>query len=179
MNRVYFDCGRRALLQSREDSELLRAVNERFSAGNDDLLRKLETREERESELRAELAGMAQYIRAQEADRIAAEIRRSEGTPVHIHTPVPLGPEDGVKLGFAVLQKCEDVPGDLLLMLYHEAARTVLLFSKGAIACGALVKKHAPAFGGRGGGRPDNARALFADRASAEQFLRAVRDSLS
>ena len=84
---------------------------------------------------------------------------------------------DLVKLGFAVMNERgedKDCGAVKLLTLTDESSHTVLLFSSGEVSCGKLVKEKAGAFGGRGGGRDDNARAIFPDMKSARMFIREI-----
>lgn len=166
MNRIYFDCGRRALAQVQEDMNVLRQIEERFSAGTGDLLPKLDKKDEKETELRADLSKLVQYHRDIESARILSTLSEQQVRFYSDHFSV-VSADDIVKLGFNVIQEYE---GDVLLALVHDPSHTVLLFSKGTPACGNIVKEIAKSMGGKGGGRPDNARALFKDSDSAIKF---------
>ena len=171
MNRIYFECGDRALESMQSDDTLLRSVQERFSAGSHDLLQKMDIRDEKEAELRQDCTGLRQYYRDREMARITSLLRRD--TPDFYQDSFTLvSPDDLLKLGFAIM---EDEAAPALMALVHRPSHTVLLFSDGSRNCGALVKEHAKSLGGRGGGRPDQARALMPNEDAVEEFIELLR----
>ena len=171
MNRIYFECGDRALESMQSDDTLLRSVQERFSAGSHDLLQKMDIRDEKEAELRQDCTGLRQYYRDREMARITSLLHRD--TPDFYQDSFTLvSPDDLLKLGFAIM---EDEAAPALMALVHRPSHTVLLFSDGSRNCGALVKEHAKSLGGRGGGRPDQARALMPNEDAVEEFIELLR----
>lgn len=172
MNRIYFECGDRALESMQSDDTLLRSVQERFSAGSHDLLQKMDIRDEKEAELRQDCTGLRQYYRDREMARITSLLHRD--TPDFYQDSFTLvSPDDLLKLGFAIM---EDEAAPALMTLVHRPSHTVLLFSDGSRNCGALVKEHAKSLGGRGGGRPDQARALMPNEDAVEEFIESLKE---
>ena len=172
MNRIYFECGDRALESMQSDDTLLRSVQERFSAGSHDLLQKMDIRDEKEAELRQDCTGLRQYYRDREMARITSLLHRD--TPDFYQDSFTLvSPDDLLKLGFAIM---EDEAAPALMALVHRPSHTVLLFSDGSRNCGALVKEHAKSLGGRGGGRPDQARALMPNEDAMEKFIESLKE---
>lgn len=172
MNRIYFECGDRALESMQSDDTLLRSVQERFSAGSHDLLQKMDIRDEKEAELRQDCTGLRQYYRNREMAQITSLLHRD--TPDFYQDSFTLvSPDDLLKLGFAVM---EDEAAPALMALVHRPSHTVLLFSDGSRNCGALVKEHAKSLGGRGGGRPDQARALMPNEDAVEKFIESLKE---
>lgn len=172
MNRIYFECGDRALESMQSDDTLLRSVQERFSAGSHDLLQKMDIRDEKEAELRQDCTGLRQYYRDREMARITSLLHRD--TPDFYQDSFTLvSPDDLLKLGFAVM---EDEAAPALMALVHRPSHTVLLFSDGSRNCGALVKEHAKSLGGRGGGRPGQARALMPNEDAVEKFIESLKE---
>ncbi len=172
MNRIYFECGDRALKSMQSDDTLLRSVQERFSAGSHDLLQKMDIRDEKEAELRQDCTGLRQYYRDREMARITSLLHRD--TPDFYQDSFTLvSPDDLLKLGFAIM---EDEAAPALMTLVHRPSHTVLLFSDGSRNCGALVKEHAKSLGGRGGGRPDQARALMPNEDAVEKFIESLKE---
>lgn len=172
MNRIYFECGDRALESMQSDDTLLRSVQERFSAGSHDLLQKMDIRDEKEAEIRQDCTGLRQYYRDREMARITSLLHRD--TPDFYQDSFTLvSPDDLLKLGFAVM---EDEAAPALMALVHRPSHTVLLFSDGSRNCGALVKEHAKSLGGRGGGRPDQARALMPNEDAVEKFIESLKE---
>lgn len=175
MTRVYFDCGKAALLRCREEMALLRTITARFSSGNADILHKLDKRDKADAALRAELARLTAYVRAKEAERLAAALTEAEC--FYAEATDLLEPNELLKLGFSVVEQA--AAENKLLLLEHSPSHTVFLLSRGTPNCGALVKEYAPACGGRGGGRADNARAVFEDRKAIESFSESLRNARS
>lgn len=172
MNRIYFECGDRALESMQSDDTLLRSVQERFSAGSHNLLQKMDIRDEKEAELRQDCTGLRQYYRDREMARITSLLHRD--TPYFYQDSFTLvSPDDLLKLGFAVM---EDEAAPALMALVHRPSHTVLLFSDGSRNCGALVKEHAKSLGGRGGGRPDQAQALMPNEDAVEKFIESLKE---
>lgn len=172
MNRIYFECGDRALESMQSDDTLLRSVQERFSAGSHDLLQKMDIRDEKEAELRQDCTGLRQYYRDREMARITSLLHRD--TPDFYQDSFTLvSPDDLLKLGFAIM---EDEAAPALMALVHRPSHTVLLFSDGSRNCGALVKEHAKSLGGRGGGRPDQARTLMPNEEAVEKFIESLKE---
>ena len=172
MNRIYFECGDRALESMQSDDTLLRSVQERFSAGSHDLLQKMDIRDEKEAELRQDCTGLRQYYRDREMARITSLLHRD--TPDFYQDSFTLvSPDDLLKLGFAIM---EDEAAPALMALVHRPSHTVLLFSDGSRNCGALVKEHAKSLGGRGGGRPDQARALMPNEDAVEKSIESLKE---
>lgn len=172
MNRIYFECGDRALESMQSDDTLLRSVQERFSAGSHDLLQKMDIRDEKEADLRQDCTGLRQYYRDREMARITSLLHRD--TPDFYQDSFTLvSPDDLLKLGFAVM---EDTAAPALMALVHRPSHTVLLFSDGSRNCGALVKEHVKSLGGRGGGRPDQARALMPNEDAVEKFIESLKE---
>ena len=62
--------------------------------------------------------------------------------------------------------------------MLHPESLTCLVFSSGEVKCGKLIKEHAGEFGGRGGGRDDNARAIFKTAKDMHDFASAVEKML-
>ena len=58
-------------------------------------------------------------------------------------------------------------PQEAVLLLYADK-------SDASPDCGALVKEQAAAFGGKGGGNKESARAMFPDADSMERFLESL-----
>lgn len=172
MNRIYFDCGKNAFEKSHEDSAILKEITDRFSCGSEDILYKLDAKEEKESALRADLAKLANHFKESEAARITEVINSGSETFANFDIDM-IGPDDIIKTGFAIMDKVN--AADLVLALTHIPSNTILLFAKGACKAGDLVKTYAKAHNGKGGGRPDNARAVFTCKEDVDAFLADVK----
>lgn len=163
MNRIYFDCGKYALEKLSADSALLAEAAKKYSCSPADLASRMDLEAEKVSALKARLAGLTAYVCEEEKSRI---LRDSADSAAYVYASDILATDDLLKLGFSVINETE---GKLLLMM-DTASNTCLLFSSGDAKCGDLVKQNAPGFGGKGGGRPDNARAVFSSLKDMKAF---------
>ena len=171
MNRVYFDCGKAAFEKLSADSTLLTDAAKRYSCSPADLGSRLDLEAENASALKARLASLSAYVKEAEKEKILAGIGDSK---VFRYSSDILSPDDLLKLGFSVASEAEG----LLLLMMDSVSHTCILISSGSARCGDLVKEFAPKHNGRGGGRPDNARALFTGLKDMQAFADAVCASL-
>lgn len=172
MNRIYFLCGIEALQHVQQEAQLLRTVEQRFSTGSEDLLHKLDVRDEKENELHQSYITLLRQCVEQEKETILQDL--SEGTgSIYFRRFRTIPSDELVKLGFTIMKE-PNAPG--LLALVHEPDHTVLLFSDGSPErnCGDLVKQLAKPLGGKGGGRPDQARAILPDRDAELTFIQSL-----
>ena len=171
MNRVFFDCGKRALEHLSADSKELSGIAKRYSCKTADLPSRLDSEAENISSLKGRLAALASYVSEKEKALILEEIAASKAG-VYVYSTDILSTDELLKLGFAVSAETNG----MLLVFMQTAANTCLLFSSGDARCGNLVKENAAAYHGRGGGRDDNARALFGDLKDMKSFAKALEE---
>ena len=170
MFRVYCEAGRRAYLDYEKKHDLITAIGTQYSAGPDDLLSKLSAAEEKNRKIRAELASVRKIV----IDSRIAEIRKSLNAGEDL-SEAPL-----------LVRKYDDLPADSLshigkpfigktdrlLVIADKKLSTVFLFSDGKhFDCGQLIRENAAIYQGKGGGRADNARAVFPDDEKTELFI--------
>lgn len=158
MNRIYFDCGSRAFDRVCEEIDILTELANRYSTAKENLLHKVDVEAERSKALRETLSSLTAFYREQRSAEFA-RLWSEAGGAVHIAAD-ELDPDDLLKFAFACIEKV--APSDALAVITHQGSRTAILVSSGnSYDCGKLVKEHAFACGGKGGGRKDNARAVF------------------
>lgn len=172
MNRIYFDCGKTALEKLSADSALLNEAARRYSCSPADLADRMDIEAEKVSSLKTRLAGLTAYVSEKEKARILSD---ASGHASYIYSSDILGTDDLLKLGFSVINETEG----MFLLMMDTASCTCLLFSSGDAKCGDLVRQNAAAFGGRGGGREDSARAVFANLKDMRSFADKVAASAS
>ena len=174
MTRIYFDCGRNALLHYRESHKILTEVAEKFSSKPEDLMHALVKKDKEEAELKAERANLAEYVRSVEAEVIVHSLEA--GTNFIYKEYDSIAPNDLQKLGFKALEMIDGKKP--LLALANTSSHTLMLVSDGTYPCGMLVKEHANNFSGKGGGRDDNARAQFDSKDNLVSFVEAIKQNL-
>ena len=173
MNRIFFDCGSMAFAKLSSDSQLLSAIAAKYSCSSWDLLRRLDAETETIAALKSRISSLSAYVKDIERTRILEDMTLSV-SDVYTYTTDILSIDELLKLGFSVIGETN---GQVLLMLHPESL-TCLVFSSGEVKCGKLIKEHAGEFGGRGGGRDDNARAIFKTAKDMHDFASAVEKML-
>lgn len=170
MNRVFFDCGRKALDKLCENSLLLSAASKRYSCSPSDLAARLDKEADLISGLKARISAFASCFSDIEKQSILRDI--DPDAAAYTYSSELLSTDELLKLGFSVIKETEG----LLLIFTQPLDRTCLLFSSGDVKCGQLVKENARTFNGRGGGRDDNARAVFTDPKDMFAFAEAAAE---
>lgn len=171
MFRIYFEAGKRAMEDYRAKHDILTALSNRYSTGIDELTDKIEKQEKRHEETKNTLNKLRNVLISQKTEEIKKEL--SAGVPFISRFYDEFTPEDIMKIGKHILQDIKGlvVAGDL-------NTNTLILFSDGTNDCGKLVKDNAGVYNGKGGGRKDNARALFPDYGSMMLFTDALEKLL-
>ena len=170
MNRIYFDCGKAAFDRLSADSRILAEAARRYSCSPADFLGRLDAEAESISALKARLAERTAYIKDAEKEKIlrSADSARASG---YVYSSDVLNADDLLKLGFSVIN---EIPGLFLIMRQPESHTCLLLSSSEERKCGAIVKAHVKGFNGKGGGRDDNARAIFPSNADMDAFIKEI-----
>ena len=176
MNRIFFDCGIAAWEKLTADSRMLSGIAKRYSCSPADLGSRLDLEAENNSSIRARLAALSAYAKEIEKERILSGINAPGRTSrTACYTSELFSADELLKLGFSVISETSG----LLLLMKHPETKTCLLFSSSEnIKCGELVRTTAPEYNGKGGGRDDNARAVFTslkDMTSFAEALEALR----
>ena len=170
MNRIYFDCGKAAFDKLSADSKMLADAARRYSCSPADLTGRLDAEAESISALKTRLAGMTSYIKDAEKEKILGSAG-SAGAAGYVYSSDVLNADDLLKLGFSVIN---EVSGLFLIMRQPESHTCLLLSSAEERKCGAIVKDNVKKFNGKGGGRDDNARAIFPSTADMDDFIKEI-----
>ena len=170
MNRIYFDCGKAAFDKLSADSKMLSDAARRYSCSPADLAGRLDAEAESISALKARLAGMTAYIKDAEKEKILAAAGSAEAAG-YVYSSDVLNADDLLKLGFSVIN---EVSGLFLIMRQPESHTCLLLSSSEERKCGTIVKDNVKKFSGKGGGRDDNARAIFPSTADMDAFIKEI-----
>ena len=170
MNRIYFDCGANAWDRLTAEAHILRDIAAGYSCSPKDVPSRMAAESEQTRDLRSKLSDLSNYVKEAEKKIIMEEIK-SNASRTHRYTSDVLGTDEMLKMGFDVIHETD---GLLLIMINPETSTCLLLSSDDDRKCGDLVKEHAPKFGGKGGGRPDNARAMFENMQNLESFVTVI-----
>jgi alanyl-tRNA synthetase len=113
---------------------------------------------------------MTSYIKDAEKEKILRSAD-SAGASGYVYSSDVLNADDLLKLGFSIIN---EVPGLFLILRQAESHTCLLLSSSEDYKCGAIVKEKARSFNGKGGGRDDNARAIFPSAADTDAFIKEI-----
>ncbi|WP_425755315.1 alanyl-tRNA editing protein [Ihubacter sp. rT4E-8] len=167
MYRIYFEAGQRAFRQYQQRYDVLSSLENRLSAGFDDLLDKFAAQNQKNRSVRDELYQLKKWVISRETSEIKATI-----TPAFVKKYDKLSINDLLEVGRG-LNGC--IP--TILFLVHEPTNTVLLFSD-KHDCGKLVKENADIYGGKGGGNKNSARAIFSKADYTDTFIDLIEKHL-
>ena len=166
MFRIYFEAGKRALLDYDQKHDLITSLGNRYSAGPADLLDKIAAQEQRGKQIKDELHALRQTVIRSRIEEIRSTLKQDSGGKI-VREFDDLKAADLSNLGKPLTQEL----GDALLLLAASREHTLLLFSGGAIDCGKLIRENASLCGGKGGGNASSARASFPDEKAMKSFL--------
>lgn len=167
MNRIFFDCGANAWDRLTAEAHILRDIAVGYSCTPKDVPSRMAAEAEQNSAVRSRLSDLADYVKENEKRIIIEEINNAN-SHIYKYTSDVLSTDEMLKMGFDVIHEIE---GLFLVMISPDTSTCLLLSSNENIKCGDIVKENASKFGGKGGGRPDNARAMFEDMKSLEEFV--------
>ena len=167
MNRIFFDCGANAWDRLTAEAHILRNIAVGYSCTPKDVPSRMAAEAEKNSAIRSRLSDLADYVKENEKRIIIEEINNAN-SHIYKYTSDVLSTDEMLKMGFDVIHEIE---GLFLIMINPDTSTCLLLSSDDDIKCGDIVKENASKFGGKGGGRPDNARAMFEDMKSLEEFV--------
>lgn len=164
MFRIYFDCGTRAMENFDNLHEVMTRISDRYSAGLEDLEEKLLKEDQKNRNMRVKLSELTRTLALQRAELLSAKASDKKGIIYEKYDD--FFPDDILKIE----KELTKYPGTLYALL-SKKDMTVLLISDGEIKCGNLVKDYANFYGGKGGGKPELAKAIFKNETDADLFV--------
>ena len=180
MFRIYFEAGKRALLDYDTKHDLITALGNRFSAGPEDLADKIRAREEKSKAVKNELHLLRQSVIASRIEDIRNDLeamREAEDPEERSHILIyefgDMKTDDLLNIGRPVMKDVEK-----LLLIISPQENTLLLFSNGTVDCGKLVKENVSIYNGKGGGNATSARAIFPKRDGLDTFIDLIEKHL-
>ena len=166
MFRIYFEAGKRALLDYDKKHDLLTVLGNRYSAGPDDLLNKMDARKEKDQAIKNELHVLRQSVIESRVASIREDLAAAGPDDILVYEFGDMKTDDLLNIGRPVMDEVKK-----LLLIISPQDNTLLLFSDGTVECGKLVKENASIYNGKGGGSKNNARAIFPKREGLDTFI--------
>ncbi|MFR2564547.1 MAG: alanyl-tRNA editing protein [Anaerovoracaceae bacterium] len=196
MFRIYFEAGRRALLNYDMKHSMLTELSDRYSSSIEDFPDKLRAQEQKLHDAKNALFHAKKALTEKECSQLDDILTLSEG-PVILYAPAHFSLDDIFDMaknymdsGKGSRKKSTDGSGTAgtlpearklngrLLMLYSAKDTSYILVSDGTPDCGSLVKEYASFYKGKGGGNAGSARAIFGTAEDADLFADLIRKHL-
>ncbi len=173
MFRIYFEAGKRALLDYDMKHDLITTLGNRYSAGVDDLLNKMDARREKDKAIKNELHILRQSVIESRISGIRADLQAADPDKILVYEFGDMKTDDLLNIGRPLMDEIKK-----LLLIISPQDNTLLLFSDGTVECGKLVKENASIYNGKGGGSKTNARAIFPKREGLDTFIELIEKHL-
>lgn len=170
MYRVFFEAGQRAYLNYVSQYDILSELSNKLSAGTDDLIKKFDTQQKKQNDVRAEFSRLKKVFIAKEVSDIRSRMRG-----FFVAKYDELSVDDLLRLGSQLEDQIVN-----LMFLVHVPSNTVLLFSADGekYDCGKLVKDNSHIYSGKGGGNKNSARAIFPKGEYVDVFIDLIEKHL-
>ena len=171
MTRVYFDAGRKAMQHIDTQLAVLTDLANANSTSPEELPARLAAEEARMNKMREELSAFRKAAADSHLAEILTALEAQDASAPLVFTFTDIASGDFSKAGKKLQKKIRGAvfaafPEEAVLLLYADR-------SDASPDCGALVKD-AAAFGAKGGGNKEAARAMFPDADSMERFLESL-----
>ena len=173
MFRIYFEAGKRALLDYDKKHDLLTVLGGRYSASADDLLEKMDARKEKDKAIKNELTVLRQSVIESRISDIRKDLEAAADSKILIYEFGDMKTDDLLNIGRPVMPEVKK-----LLLIISTNDNTLLLFSDGTVNCGKLVKENASIYNGKGGGNATSARAIFPKREGLDTYIQLLENHL-
>lgn len=173
MFRIYFEAGKRALLDYDKKHDLITTLGNRYSASADDLLSKIDARKEKDKAIKNELHVLRQSVIESRIEDIRSALSTAGDQEILTYEYGDMKTDDLLNIGRPVMKEVKK-----LLLIISPQDNTLLLFSNGSVDCGKLVKENASIYNGKGGGNATSARAIFPKREGLDTFIELIEKHL-
>ena len=166
MNRFYVKCGRQALDDYSNKQTILAAISKKNSCDINDLEKTLEAAEAREKEIYRKYSSLKNYYAGIEEEALREKLLLPKEKSIRVFSYEQFDLNDLQNIARKLEKDIKDVT-----VLVSAKENSCIIASDGQVNCGNLVKENAPIYGGKGGGKPNLARAIFDSREKLELYL--------
>lgn len=173
MFRIFFEAGQRALEKYTKHYDIITSLGNILSAGDDDLIEKYKSQQEKNKEVRTQLYTLKKEIIRREVIELKELLTQKDRESLPSKEYSLLSGDDLTAIGREITDYI-----DKIVFLIHRPSLTVFLCSNGKFDCGKLVKDNAPIYGGKGGGNNTFARAIFAKDEYIDVFIDLIEKHL-
>lgn len=173
MFRFYFEAGKRALMDYDMKHDIITDLGNRYSAGADDLIGKIDARREKDNAIKEELNMLRRSVIESRVADIRNDMKTEDPEKILLYEFDDMKTDDLLNIGRPIMKEVKK-----LLLIIAGQDNTLLLFSDGTVNCGQLVKENASIYNGKGGGNATSARAIFPKRESLNTFIELIEKHL-
>ena len=174
MFRIYFEAGKRAMDDYDTKHDIINIIGNKYSAGTDDLVKKLDAQEDRYKELKQTHTRLRNSVIAIRQNEILRTLEDCDcANEILLYRYDDMLIDDLLNIGRPLMDRVNK-----LLLIADDNSNTLLLFSNGDIDCGKLVKENASIYQGKGGGNKNNARAIFPNKDNMNIFIDLIEKHL-
>lgn len=170
MARITFDAGLNALLYSQNEAKLIKTICTHFATDPLSVMSKIDAQEQKFKEVKQELYEIKKVFIKERAEEIVKDLSES----VVVREYPTLKTDDLLSIA-----KLLPKDSDNLFVLISPSENTIILVSSGKHDCGKIVKDNAHVWNGKGGGRADNARAMFPSPQDMDCFVDYLKKAFS
>lgn len=171
MTRIYFDAGKRAFKNYQRDYDVLTKINNKLSAGTEDLLDKFKSMEEHTHGVKARLHNLEKILINSKVKALKPDLEAITGG-VLIKTYDDISKDMIQSIG-RQLTKNHSLPDEVLLILSSSPGAFAILYASPSSKyhCGNIVKEKGRPIGGKGGGNQTSAQVTFETSNELNNFL--------
>lgn len=162
LSRIFFKCGKRALLDLRKKTDIVKTLNHEFSSDDATLLERFYADKEKNEQLKKNYIELnRKQIDVSIVDQLI------EGK---IFQTLVFDHLSGTDMNYVIKKVSEKI--NAVLLVYSKSANKVMLSHDGSfeIKCNELFKT-IKSYGGKGGGSQKVAQGMFTDEATAMKFV--------
>lgn len=162
MSRIYFKCGKRALLDLRNKADIVKTLNQEFSSDDKSLLERYYADKEKNETLKK---SFIELNRKQIEVTIKEQVNEEKDLQCLVFDQLA-----GQDMNFVIKKVTEKL--NAVILLYSKSANKVMLSHDGSfdVKCNELFKS-VKEYGGKGGGNLKVAQAMFTDTEEGMRFV--------
>lgn len=170
--RLYFKCGRRALVDYNESLKILGLISAKFNTGRNDVLNRIEKWEADQLDMETEMKRLKEENNSYLAKELLTHVTNDFLTYVFEGKSF----DDTKELANQIVNENE-----LFVLFAAIQDNRIILMHNGTneIQCGKFFKENLSSFNGKGGGSDTSAQAGFSSKEDMQRFVEFAREKLS
>lgn len=164
MTRLYIKIGQEALKDYTNRQKITDALSVKYSCEVSDIEKAIFTSDQKAIEINKKYSALKNSLLLEEEKKLNENISEKVYYYDYFST------DDLQLLANKLMGKLPD-----LVVFVSLLENSAVLAGNGTISCGELVKQYAPSCNGRGGGKPNLARAIFTNKTDLDSFIEKIK----